>query len=81
MAVLLFSSISCVTNKQMIYVQQEKEEKEIFEAIEKQDREIKAGDELYIRISSDDEQTNIFSQRSDYDIVQSGYYTDKLYCQ
>ncbi len=61
----LFSSISCVTNKQMVYVQQEKEEKEIFEAIEKQDRIIQTGDELYIRISSEDEQTNIFRQGPD----------------
>ena len=65
LAGLLFSSISCVTNKQMVYVQPEKEEQEIFEAIEKQDRVIEAGDELYIRILSDDEQTNIFRQRTD----------------
>jgi len=55
----------------MVYVQQENEKQEKFEAIAKQDRVIKAGDELYIRISSDDEQTNIFEQRTDYDIARA----------
>ena len=55
----------------MVYVQEEKDKQEKFEAIAKQDRVIEAGDELYIRISSDDEQTNIFRQRIDYDIARA----------
>ncbi|MEA1896808.1 MAG: polysaccharide biosynthesis/export family protein [Bacteroidota bacterium] len=71
LAGLLLSSISCVTNKQMVYVQEEKEERGKFETIEKQDRLIQTDDELYIRISSEDEQTNIFEQRTDYDIARA----------
>ncbi|MCD6201352.1 MAG: polysaccharide biosynthesis/export family protein [Bacteroidales bacterium] len=58
-------SVSCVTNKQAVYVQPGKDQKVDFEAIKKKPRTIQPGDELYIRIKSTDEESNIFNQQID----------------
>ena len=57
---LILATVSCVTNKQAVYVQPGKENKVDFNAIQKKPRTIQPGDELYINISSDDLTTNIF---------------------
>jgi len=59
---ILFFSVSCVTNKQAVYVQPGKENKVDFNTIQKKPRTIQPGDELYIRIKSEDEESNIFKQ-------------------
>ena len=60
----LFST-SCVSNKQAVYVQPGEVTKPDFEAYATIERIIKPGDELFIRVKSDDEETNIFSTRND----------------
>ncbi len=67
--IVLFS-VSCVTNRQAVYVQPGKDQKIDFEAYINAPRTIKSGDELYIRVNSEREETNIFSQWGNIPMVQ-----------
>ena len=81
--ILLLGFISsCVSNKQAVYVQPGKEKKIDFEAVLKEPRKIKLGDELYIRVNSEREETNMFSEwdnntMAQQNITLASYRVDK----
>lgn len=57
---ILVTAVSCVTNRQAVYVQPGKDLKNNFDVIPKTPRTIQPDDELYIRINSEDIGSNIF---------------------
>ena len=61
LAVFVFSSVSCVTNRQAIYIQPGKEQKVDFEVVIKEPRKIQPGDELYITVGTEDVEENVFT--------------------
>jgi len=61
---------SCVTNKQAVYVQPRKDMKSEFKAAQKKTRTIQPGDDLYITINSEDQESNIFNSQQNT-VVQS----------
>ncbi len=67
--IFLSAMFSCVSNKEALYVQP-KDNKVNFDAYLKAANTIKIGDELYIRVNSEKEETNIFSQWGDNTMAQ-----------
>ncbi|NOY38041.1 MAG: polysaccharide export protein [Chlorobi bacterium] len=63
-------SISCVPNRKIVYVQSGKDKKTEFEAIQKRPRIIQPGDELFIQINSEDEESNIFSTQTNNTVAR-----------
>jgi len=58
---MFFFSVSCVTNRKIVYVQPGKDKKVEFETVIKKARTIEPGDELYIQVSTEDQEPNIFT--------------------
>ena len=71
---LVLASVSCVTNRQAVYVQPEKPLKEKFVTIAQKPRIIQPGDELYITINSEDQTSNIFRVQS-YNMIANNDIT------
>jgi len=67
--IIVFAS-SCVSNKQAVYVQPGEDKRTDFESALLEPRKIKDGDELYITVRSENEETNLFSQWADNNMAQ-----------
>ncbi len=69
--IVLLTITSCVTNRRTVYTQRrdpKSDDPSYFSTTLRENKLIKPGDELYLRVSSFDEETNFFSQTRD-DII------------